>query len=143
LYGAVRAKLDENLNLEKMLTYAIEDEYLARTEYELAIKVLGDEKPFNSIINSEEYHIKWLKELFDKYGYTIPQDKSYDYLNEPQSLEQALDFGVHAEIENIDMYERFLSQDIPEDVRVVFTKLRDASKGHLFVLNKRKEEINK
>ncbi|MBZ4664324.1 MAG: uncharacterized protein JG776_2042 [Caloramator sp.] len=139
MYGAVRAKLDKKTTLENMLIYAIEDEYLARTEYELALKALGDEKPFNSIINSEVHHINWLKELMQKYNVEIPEDKSLEYLKEPTSLDEALEYGIHAEIENIDMYERFLSLEIPDDVRGVFKKLRDASKGHLLVIKNRKE----
>lgn len=139
MYGAVRAKLDNNLTLENMLIYAIEDEYLARTEYELALKALGDEKPFNSIINSEVHHINWLKELIQKYNVEVPEDRSKEFLKEPSSLDEALQYGIHAEIENIDMYERFLSLEIPDDVRTVFKKLQDASKGHLLVLKNRQQ----
>ncbi|CDF57547.1 ferritin-like domain-containing protein [Thermobrachium celere] len=141
MYGAIRSKLDNDLTLEKMLIYAIEDEYLARTEYELALKSLGDEKPFNSIINSEVHHINWLKELLQKYNIPIPEDRSYEFLKMPSSLDEALEYGIHAEIENIEMYERFLSHSLPEDVQEVFKKLRDSSKGHLLVLKNRKEKI--
>lgn len=139
MYGAKASKLVNNLALDKMLIYAIQDEYLARMEYEIAIRTFGEEKPFPSIINSEVIHINWLKELFIKYEFSIPCDESMNYLDIPSSFTEALKQGVEAELENIEMYEYFLSYSIPDDVKSVFTKLRDASKGHLFVLKKRLE----
>ncbi|EYE87846.1 hypothetical protein Q428_11065 [Fervidicella metallireducens AeB] len=141
LYGAKAAKSDNSLTLEKMLKYAIEDEYLARQEYEIAISQFGDEKPFPNIINSEVNHINWLKGLFEKYNFQIPVDEAHRHLDSPGNFIHSLDLGVEAEIENIEMYERFLLEEIPDDVREVFTKLRDASKGHLFVLKKRLESM--
>jgi hypothetical protein len=140
-YGAKAAAEDMKLSLEKMLTYAIQDEYLAREEYDLAIKSLGEVKPFPNIINSEVNHIDWLKNLFAKYQYSIPEDSASQYLHSPKDLITALEYGVDAEIENINMYDRFLKEALPEDVIPVFTKLRDASKGHLFVLKKALSEL--
>jgi rubrerythrin len=141
MYGAKAAKLDKNLVLERMLTYAIQDEYLAREEYDIAIKAFGEEKPFTSIINSEVSHINWLRGLFEKYALPVPEDKSREFLHTPENFRAALDDGVQAEIENIEMYDNFLLQEIPEEVKSVFTKLRDASKGHLLVLKRRLETL--
>jgi hypothetical protein len=71
----------------------------------------------------------------------IPEDKASEYLHTPENFSNALQGGVEAEIANIAMYDSFLSHDIPEDVRIVFTKLRDASKGHLFVLKRRSDAL--
>lgn len=141
MYGATAAKYEKNLTVEKMLIYAIQDEFLAREEYAIAIETFGDEKPFTSIIESEVIHIKWLKELFIQYNFEIPKDKAFEYLHTPESFSKALLGGVEAEIANIAMYDSFLAHDLPEDVRIVFTKLRDASKGHLFVLKRRSEAL--
>lgn len=141
LYGAKAAKEDADLNFEKMLNYAIEDEYLAREEYDIAIQTFGDEKPFNSIIGSEVMHISWLKKLLEKYGFKIPKDEARKYLEVPDSFKEAVQLGIDAEIENINMYDEFLTNSLSEDALNVFTKLRDASKGHLFVLKKRLEGI--
>lgn len=142
IYGARKVKNDDNLTLEKMLTYGLEDEYLAREEYDIALKTLGEnEKPFNGIISSEDVHIKWLKELLTKYGYPIPEDESKKYIQAPKDIIEAANHGIQAEIDNIEMYDKFLLEDIPEDVKIIFTKLRDASKGHLFVLRKRLDEL--
>lgn len=141
LYGAKAAKLDNELTLEKMLVYAIQDEYLAREEYDIAIQNYGEEKPFSSIIDSEVIHINWLKELFKAYNLEIPEDKAKSFLGIPADFKAAIHGGIDAEIENIAMYDAFLKKEIPEEVKVVFTKLRDASKGHLFVLKKRLETV--
>jgi hypothetical protein len=130
-YGADGAADMENFTLEAMLKYALEDEYLARAEYELIINEYGNQRPFSNIIEAEEYHISLLKPLFEKYGIELAEDKSDEYVILPESIEAALKTGVDAEIANIDMYERFLEEDIPEDVRIVFEELKRASENHL------------
>ena len=135
-FGANGAKEDNDLSKEKMLTYAIEDEFLARKEYEVIMSKYGEQKPFSNIIKAEEKHISDLTELFSKYNIPIPEDKSKDYVAIPESLNEAYKAGVKAEIDNIDMYEKFLKQDIPQDIKDTFTALRDASKNHLNAFEK-------
>lgn len=59
-FGAKAASEDEKLTVEDMLTYAMQDEYLARREYELIIEKYGQQNPFSNIIKSEEGHISSL-----------------------------------------------------------------------------------
>ena len=47
-YGSAGALEDENMTLADMLTYAIQDEYLARAEYELIISEYGNVRPFTN-----------------------------------------------------------------------------------------------
>ena len=61
----------------------------------------------------------------------IPKDESSGIVKLPESLNEAYKAGVEAEIENIAMYERFLQQELPKDVRQVFESLKDASENHL------------
>ncbi len=135
-FGAKGALSGENLTLEEMLMYAIQDEYLARQEYESIMDVYGEQRPFNNIIKAEVTHIELLKELYDEYDITIPQDTAIDHVVVPDSLDISFDIGVQAEIDNIAMYEMFLEQDLPDDVREVFIELRDASKNHLAAFEK-------
>ena len=72
-----------------------------------------------------------LTPLFERYGYEIPEDNADDYVILPQDIEMALELGVNAEIENIAMYEVFLKEDLPADVRNVFERLIAASENHL------------
>ena len=61
----------------------------------------------------------------------IPKDESSGIVKLPESLNEAYKAGVKAEIENIAMYERFLQQELPKDVRQVFESLKNASENHL------------
>lgn len=130
-FGSSGAKADTELSKEKMLTYAIEDEYLARKEYEVIMNKYGIQKPFSNIIKAEEQHILNLKGLFEKYNIPLPEDKASEYAVVPASLNEAYKAGVNAEIENINMYEKFLKEDLPEDIKDTFIALKDASKNHL------------
>ncbi len=132
-YGASGAlKLtDESLTLEKMLVFAIQDEYLARGEYQKVIEKFGNRRPFSNIIKAEEQHISWLKPLFKKYNVPLPPDRGLELAKIPKTFTEALQIGVDAEVANIAMYERFLKKDLPQDVRDVFSRLLAGSKNHL------------
>jgi hypothetical protein len=132
-YGALGAKEKTGLSLEQMLTYAIQDEYLARAEYEAIMKRHGDIRPFSNIIRSEEQHIAWLKELFTQHNLKVPADTSRDHLLIPVDLKAAFQTGVQAEVDNIAMYEAFLgnASALPADVRELFERLKGASENHL------------
>lgn len=130
-YGAASAQADTDLTLADMLTYAMQDEYLAEAEYNLIMEHWGTQRPFSNIMVSEQAHQSWLTDLFTKYEVALP-DKAEVTAHAvlPASLEEAFATGVEAEIENIAMYERFLEQELPEDVRAVFERLRNASEHH-------------
>lgn len=130
-YGSGGAQAKDSFTLEEMLVYAIQDEYVARAEYEKIMEVYGVQKPFSNIIVSEENHIAMLKPLFANHGIPLPADTSADHVVVPSSLLEAYKTGVQAEINNIAMYDKFLEQVLPTDVRSAFIKLRDASYNHL------------
>ena len=71
-YGSAGALDDTSLTLADMLTYAIQDEYLARAEYNLILGAYGNVRPFTNIVHAEETHIAALLPLFDAYGITAP-----------------------------------------------------------------------
>ena len=130
-FGAAGAKVNTAYTLEGMLKYAIEDEYLAKAEYELIISKYGNIRPFTNIIRSEEQHIAWLKDIYKVYSLPVPPDNAKDHVVMPENLKAAYETGVTAEIENIAMYERFLEEELPADVRSLFERLMNASKNHL------------
>ncbi|WP_461207710.1 hypothetical protein [Clostridium sp. DL1XJH146] len=130
-YGAKGASTTEDYTIKEMLQYALEDEHLAYAEYELIINELGAERPFTNIIKAEEKHIEEVEILYDAYDMEIPEVDASEHIILPNSIEEALYAGVDAEIENIAMYEKFLSQDIPDDIREVFVALKEASESHL------------
>ena len=130
-YGADRAFLQETFTLEEMLILAMEEEYMARTEYEMVMEQLGKIRPFSEIIESEIGHVNMMKDLLMKYNLPIPEDESRKYFKVPETMQQALEEGIKSEIENIKMYDLFLSKELPEEVRKVFINLKRASKVHL------------
>lgn len=130
-YGAGAALMDEDLTLEEMLNYALQDEYLARRRYQLVIDTLGKYAPFTNIVRAEDRHIMALMPLFQEYQFAVPDDESESYVTEFDTLLDAARGGEAAEIDNIAMYERFMEEEIPTDVYDVFAYLRDASLNHL------------
>mgnify|MGYP003581731884 FL=1 len=140
IYGAVGALADNNLTMEEMFTYAIQDEYLAHGEYTYVLETFGDQAPFNNIISSEAQHITEMTVLFEKYNLAIPADESADHIQRAADVREALDNCAAGEVDNIAMYNKFLEQDIPDDVRATFTALRNASEGHLQAFNKSLEK---
>ena len=130
-FGAQGAIEADNLTLEGMLTYAIQDEYLARAEYVQVILTYGSMRPFSNIVKAEETHISLLTPLFEQYGFETPENNADEYVVIPEDMKTALELGVHAEIANIAMYEVFLQKELPADVRDIFERLMAASENHL------------
>ncbi|MCF8008980.1 MAG: DUF2202 domain-containing protein [Halanaerobiales bacterium] len=135
-YGAQGVKdQDDSYTLKDMLIYAIQDEYLAKTEYEMIINQFGNQNPFSNIIKAEEYHISLLIPLFEKYKINIPEDTSKKYVIIPEDINSALKIGVEAEIDNIKMYDLFLEQELPQDIKEIFEILKRGSENHLKAFN--------
>jgi rubrerythrin len=135
-WGSSGARQDASPGLEAMLRYAIQDEYTARAEYEAIMAKFGQVRPFSNIIRSEEAHIQWLKDAYASRNLPLPADVSAQHAQVPQAMKEALAIGIQAEIDNIAMYDRFLATELlkkPENdsLRLLFTRLRDASKNHL------------
>ena len=131
LTGSAAALADSSYTLEELLTYAIQDEYAAKAEYAAIIDEFDTTKPFTNIIKSEDTHINLLLPLFEAYDIDVPVNDAADHVVLPATLNETYPIGVTAEINNIAMYNAFLSQDLPADVVSVFTYLRDASENHL------------
>lgn len=131
-YGHIGAASDSDYTLEEMLKYAIEDEYLAKAEYEKIMSQFDVTRPFSNIMKAETQHISALLPLFEKYGVTLPENTASEHLVIPETLAEIYSIGVEAEVANIAMYEKFLADpNLPEDVKVVFTALMKGSENHL------------
>ena len=130
-YGSTGALDDTSLTLADMLTYAIQDEYLAYAEYDQILSDFGSVRPFTNIIRAESTHIEALLPLFTAYGITAPADEGADRAVSVTALTDAFQAGVTAEVNNIAMYETFLDQNLPDNVRTVFESLMRASENHL------------
>ena len=130
-YGSSAVEEGSTYTLEQMLTYAIQDEYLASSEYSKIIEAFGAQNPYSNIIKAEANHIAALTTLFEAYKLALPENNADDYTTVPASLLEAAKTGVTAEVNNIAMYEAFLKQELPDDVKAVFTSLMRASQSHL------------
>ncbi len=131
LWGAAAAAADSELTLADMLTYSLQDEYLAHDEYELILEEFGQVRPFSNIVKAEEKHISHLLPLFDRYDVTLPSDDTTGRIHVPDTLAETYPIGVEAEILNIAMYERFLKEELPDDVKAAFERLLAGSENHL------------
>ncbi len=130
-YGSSAVEENRTYHLNEMLPYAIEDEYLARARYTVDIEKFGAQRPFSNILEAENMHIMLLKPLFEKYGAAVPEDTARQYITVHDSLLAAMKAGVEGERNNMRMYDLFLKQALPDDVRSVFTLLRNAAERHL------------
>jgi hypothetical protein len=135
-YGALASFNDEDLTLEKMLTYAIQDEYLAKAEYQYILDTFNNLTPFQDVMMAEVQHIADVKILLEKYKFPVPEDLSASHLTKVENSEQTYEIGVKAELDNIAMYEDFLTKELPEDVTTTFEFLIKASQQHLNVFEK-------
>lgn len=140
-YGAKGALADKNLTINDMLMYAVQDEYLAHGEYLAIVDKFGSQKPYTNIISAEETHLAYLKEVYLAYGLDFPADESTSHIVVPANLLEAAETGVQAEIDNIAMYELFLTYDLPENVFEVFSALKSGSDSHLLSFQKQVDKL--
>lgn len=140
-YGAKGALADKNLTINDMLMYAVQDEYLAHGEYLAIVDKFGNQKPYTNIISAEETHLAYLKEVYLAYGLDFPADESTSHIIVPANLLEAAETGVQAEIDNIAMYEIFLTYDLPENVYKVFSALKSGSDSHLLAFQKQVDKL--
>lgn len=129
--GAAGVKLEKELTLEKMLVYAVQDEYVAEQQYKTILADLGNNDLFKKITNEETMHASAALPLLKKYNVAEVAADYKAIVAHPKSWKEAAAAGVQAEINNIEMFETFLKQpNLPEDVKTIFKELRDASKVH-------------
>jgi len=140
-YGAKGALADQDLTLIDMLTYAVQDEYLAHGEYTAIEEKFGSQKPYTNIISAEETHLAYLEEVYLAYALEFPEDTSSEHIIVPSDLLEAAKTGVKAEIDNIAMYDIFLAYDLPENIHEVFTALKSGSESHLLAFQKQVDQL--
>ncbi len=109
------------------LLLALDDEYKAWSVYDQVIAGLDAARPFTSIQKAEERHIAALVELFDRYGLDVPANEWQGTVATFDSLGDACETGVQAEIDNAALYDDLFSMVDNPDIIQVFTSLRQAS----------------
>jgi len=119
--------------LSAVLIEAINDEYKARATYRKVINKFGEIRPFINIVEAESRHIEALLPLFEKYGITVPEDNLALNIEAPQTIMEACQIGVEAEVENAEMYDRLLELivDYPDVQHVLVQLQRASAENHL------------
>jgi hypothetical protein len=110
------------------LTTALDDEYKAWATYDQIIADFGAVRPFTNIQKAEASHIAALETLFDRYGLDVPENEWEGNVASFDTLAEACQAGVDAEIANADLYDQLLSKEVDNaDIVQVFTNLQQAS----------------
>lgn len=142
--GATTAVSDSTLAAE--LTFARDEERMARDLYQAFSDTYDDALPFSRITRSEQQHFDAVGTLLDRYGVADPAEgrkagsyadatvqKLYDgwLADGLVSLDAAHDVGAALEKRDIADLEDALDQSLPPDVTRVFTALLSGSRHHL------------
>jgi hypothetical protein len=112
---------------EQALRDALDDEYRAWATYDQVIRDFGAERPFINIREAEARHIEALRTLFQRYELGIPENNYLDQVPHFESMRQACEAGIEAEVENAALYERLLQSTDRADILAVFGNLQRAS----------------
>jgi len=117
------------IEVQIALSEAINDEYKALSVYEAVIDRFGPVRPFSMIKGAEEQHIASLKAIYDKYGLEVPVNDWPSKVSAPETLQEACQIGVDAEIANAALYRDELIPAVStyEDIILVFENLMSAS----------------
>ena len=126
--GMSRDPLDE-ADIEA-LHLALDDEYHALATYLSVMETFGEVEPFASIALAEQKHIDALVNQFNKYGIPVPGNPWLGNAPVFDSLTQACQTGVDAEIANAALYDKLFSMTDNEALIRVFTNLKNASLEH-------------
>lgn len=109
------------------LLLALNDEYLAIATYEQVNKDHSSPRPFVNIVEAEKRHAEQLKQLFVKYGVTIPENPWTGNAPKFANISEACKAGVAGEIRNRDLYTKLFRSTERKDIIDVYKYLQRAS----------------
>lgn len=113
--------------LVQALRIGLYDEWHALAVYDAVIRRYGPVRPFANIVHSEGAHAAALSRLCARYGVPEPVNDWPGKVRLPATLAECCAEGVADEIENVAMYDNFLSYPMPPDAVAVFQTLKTAS----------------
>jgi len=114
------------------LHMALNDEYHALAVYQAVITDFGEISPFVEIAESETRHIEALLKHFGKHNILPPQNTWLGNVPSFDSVQDACQAGVEAELANIALYEQLFTMVDDPGLIQVFTSLSQASReSHL------------
>lgn len=117
-----------NADVKIALNEAIQDEYKAMLFYQKTIDKFGQVMSYINIVDAEVKHQESLAKLFQNYGLDVPASQWKDAeITTFSSVQASCANCYQAEIDNIALYDKYLSLDLTADVRKVFENNRAAS----------------
>lgn len=124
---------DAKYSLEEMLTYAIKEQYMTQAEYEAINEKFGEQLPYSNMLRSNERQIDLLEQLCEEYKVAIPKTDWDKQVVLPDSIEDSYKKEIADEEKNIKTYDNYLKQELQDDVKLVFERLKAISEHHLYV----------
>lgn len=124
----------EATELKSMLDVLYQDEYNTKSTYEEIIDEFGPNVLYYNLVQAETQHMFALERIYTRYDITIP-DMDAKTPNLPDNLLETYTLGKEAEEANIALYDKYLDEDLPDDVRFTFERLMNASYHHLDAFN--------
>ena len=124
--------------LADALTAAVQDEFHAEAIYQRVLLDFGSVFPFANVVRAEQTHAASLAGLFRVRGLAVPES-AWNVDNVPRfaSVRDACAAAAQAEIDNVAVYDRYFSEDLPADVHRVFSNNKAASlNNHLPAFNR-------
>jgi hypothetical protein len=109
------------------LQKAILEEYGALNLYSGVINQLGNIYPFSQIATAEQKHIDALTRQAVKYGVSVPENPGLTVTIEFNSVAEACQAGVAAEIADAELYDELKPDMTHTDILQVFNNLQSAS----------------
>lgn len=106
---------------------AILEEYGAVNLYQAVIEQFGPVSPFTQIARSEQQHVNALVRQAEKYGVEVPANPGLETAPVFESLEEACEAGVSAEIHDGALYDELMAVTDHADLIRVYTRLQAAS----------------
>lgn len=119
--------------LNQALRIAVYDEYRAYETYKKILETYGDTDPFTNIIHAEVSHYQALIPLLEKYQVEVPINDWEAKVVAPNSVLEACELGVAAEIENIKMYDDLITyvSDYPDVLDLMYRLQAASYNNHL------------
>jgi hypothetical protein len=110
------------------MNQTLQDEYHAESIYLGVLADLGDQRPFANVVYAEQRHSEAIVRLYGNHGLVAPVSQwTVDNVPHFDSVTEACTAAVSAELDNVALYDTYLTLDLPQDVRNVFENNRAAS----------------
>jgi hypothetical protein len=114
------------------LSKAILEEYGALNTYHGVMEQFGEVYPFALVARAEQQHVKVLMRLADRYGVSATANPGLSTPLVVNSISEACEVGVKAEIVDADLYTELMKVTTHTDILRVYTNLQRASlENHL------------